>query len=226
MSILLIPIAGFLGSFHCAAMCGPFVVYAGTGADAEPGRVMLAYQSGRLVAYLTLGALAGFLGQGILFAGAVVNAQRMVLVVLGLLLIAAGLAHYLPQRFRERAVSGGRRRLNRILFRLTGSGGGVEVAGLIGLLSALLPCGYLYGFVLLALAAGHPLAGLLTMAAFWLGTLPSLLGVGLATRYCSRRFLTRMSRLTPVILIVFGLLAIFGKAGALLGATSAHCMGL
>ena len=222
MSIFLIPIAGFLGSFHCAAMCGPFVAYAGT-SRAKPGQVTLAYQAGRLVAYLTLGALAGFLGQGILIAGAVVNAQRFVLVFLGSLLIAAGLAHYLPRRIRDRAASGGRRRLNRLLFRLTGSEGGVELAGLIGLLSALLPCGYLYGFVLLALAAGHPLTGLLTMAAFWLGTLPALLGVGLATRYFSTRFLAGMSRLTPIVLILFGVLAIFGKAGALGAGSLGHC---
>ena len=53
--------ASLLGSVHCAAMCGGFVcLYSGTGASRHKGAAPhAAYNAGRLVSYLLLGALAG-----------------------------------------------------------------------------------------------------------------------------------------------------------------------
>ncbi len=45
---------------------------------------------------------------------------------------------------------------------------------LLGLATALLPCGWLYSFVLVAAATGHPVWGMCSMAVFWLGTVPAL----------------------------------------------------
>src|SRR5690606_10362020 len=44
----------------------------------------------------------------------------------------------------------------------------------LGLLSALLPCGWLYAFVLGAAATGSALAGALVLLTFWSGTVPIL----------------------------------------------------
>src|SRR4051794_29079363 len=55
---------GVTGSLHCAAMCGPLAAGA-CGAGAAPGaapgtaRRMLVYHGTRLVAYTTLGSVAG-----------------------------------------------------------------------------------------------------------------------------------------------------------------------
>ena len=53
----------------------------------------------------------------------------------------------------------------------------------IGLLTALLPCGWLYAFAIVAARTGSILFGAAVMAAFWLGTVPILasLGVGVQT---------------------------------------------
>ena len=109
-------------------------------------------------------------------------------------------------------------KIGKLMPSLTGQSNHPATAGLIGLGSTLLPCGYLYAFVFTAAATGHPGKAALAMAAFWLGTLPALLGLGLLTRYCSQTFLYRLQNLTPILLIIFGILAITGKWTALPGA--------
>jgi hypothetical protein len=46
----------------------------------------------------------------------------------------------------------------------------------LGLVNALLPCGWLWAFLTLAASTGAPLSGAATMLTFWLGTVPALLG--------------------------------------------------
>ncbi|HEY0971648.1 MAG TPA: sulfite exporter TauE/SafE family protein, partial [Gemmatimonadales bacterium] len=70
---LAVLVASLVGSPHCAGMCGPFVCfYAGAGAGARPvarWAAHAAYNGGRLLSYLALGALAGTLGAGLDAAG-------------------------------------------------------------------------------------------------------------------------------------------------------------
>ncbi|HRC54941.1 MAG TPA: sulfite exporter TauE/SafE family protein [Kofleriaceae bacterium] len=57
----------------------------------------------------------------------------------------------------------------------------------LGLLNAVLPCGWLWAFVALAAGTGSALLGASTMLAFWLGTMPALLGAtALATPLLAR----------------------------------------
>ncbi len=201
--------AGFLGSFHCAGMCGPFVAYYSAAASGTAAYSHLAYQTGRLIAYVGVGSLAGLLGRGVFFLGETLEIQRALAIAMGAGMIVMGLAHYAPRSARFGA--GFQRRLHGAMARLTRGAGGVEAAGLIGLLSPLLPCGFLYGFAVAAGATGHPLTAMAVMFIFWLGTMPALLTVGLMTRVCSARFLAGMRRAVPAILIVIGILAITGK---------------
>jgi sulfite exporter TauE/SafE len=48
----------------------------------------------------------------------------------------------------------------------------------VGLLSGLLPCGWLWGFLALAASRGAVFEGMAVMAAFWAGTVPILLAIG------------------------------------------------
>src|SRR6476469_4611213 len=59
--------ASLLGSVHCAAMCGGFVcLYSGTGPARHTGAAPhAAYNAGRLVSYLVLGAVAGSATHGV-----------------------------------------------------------------------------------------------------------------------------------------------------------------
>ena len=84
-------------------------------------------------------------------------------------------------------------------------------AALIGLLTGLLPCGWLYAFVVTAAGTGHPLHGAAVMAAFWLGTVPVLLTMGIGLQGLSQRFRRHVPTATALGLIVVGVVAVTGR---------------
>ena len=52
--------AGFIGSWHCAVMCGPMSCYL------TSNKQLLSYQLGRLLSYVLAGGTAGWLSQFLL----------------------------------------------------------------------------------------------------------------------------------------------------------------
>jgi uncharacterized protein len=84
-------------------------------------------------------------------------------------------------------------------------------AALIGLSTALLPCGWLYAFVVAAAGSASPLTGALIMLALWMGSLPALLGLGLTVQAILRRGRSALAWLNAVALIALGALGIAGR---------------
>lgn len=207
-SYLLIPLAGFLGSFHCAAMCGPFVSFYSISGQGHRGARHLAYHLGRLLAYVTLGLIVGWFGQGLLYLSTLLKLQKFMLIALGLGMILIGISHYLPGSMSFTKFS---KPIHKMTQHFTGPNPTVGGIGLLGLFSTLLPCGFLYSFVFAAGASGHPLSGFLIMLGFWLGTVPMLLGVGVVSQKITTKFATTLQNLTPLCLIFFGILALLGK---------------
>ena len=78
-AVLGIFLASLAGSPHCAAMCGPFLAFAAAGTDPSASRWHIAgsYHVGRLVAYVTLGAIAGTLGAGVEQLGVLAGVSRL-----------------------------------------------------------------------------------------------------------------------------------------------------
>jgi sulfite exporter TauE/SafE len=179
---LLIFTAGIAGSMHCVGMCGGFAC--ALGADARGSgaslRRHLTYNAGRVTTYCFLGALAGFLGAELVgHAGdesAVALAQRTLAGVSGALMIFVGLqflgyfssakqgapgSSYLAAAFRD-------------LLKAPGSAAPLA----FGVANGFLPCPLVYAFGVQAAASDGPLAGMLVMAAFGLGTFPAMLVMG------------------------------------------------
>jgi len=180
----LVPVAtaGALGSLHCVGMCGGLIAVASEGSCGSRQRlsVQLVYQSGRLLSYLALGLIAGSLGRALDLAGHAAGIGKAAAIVAGATMVLWGLLAMLE-------AGGVRRRLPRLRLLpervLTWLGGlrdrpPVVRAAVLGGASALLPCGFLYGFALAAAATGSAGRGAAVMAAFWLGNLPALLGFG------------------------------------------------
>lgn len=211
-------VASLVGSLHCLGMCGGFVAfYAGAPSrGGSSGRLAahLAYNGGRLVTYVLLGAAAGALGQSLNLAGslsglregAALVAGTLIVVWGGVLLLQAGGAHWatLP------APAWLSRSLSRVLPRLLDRPPVVR-ALVLGLSSTLLPCGWLYGFAATAAGSGDPARGALIMAVFWLGTLPALLGSGLGIRALARTLGPRLGVVMPALLIVVGLFTVASR---------------
>ena len=66
----------------------------------------------------------------------------------------------------------------------------------IGLLTAFLPCGWLYLFALKAAGTGSPFEGALFMIAFWLGSVPALVLVGVGVQTLARLLGRRLPLVT------------------------------
>lgn len=211
--------ASLLGSLHCAGMCGAFVVFAVTGGApdaATQARLHAAYNIGRLVVYVMLGTAAGTLGAALDLAGALVGLQQMAAVSAGALMIAAGVLTILRLRGVRLPAPGVPKRFERWLtsgHRFAAHQTPMLRAASIGLLTTLLPCGWLYAFVITAAGTADPLRGGVTMAVFWLGTLPMLIAVGAAARRAAGALGSKLPVVTAAAVIVVGVVTVVDRAG-------------
>lgn len=221
-------VASLLGSLHCAGMCGGLVAfYAGTDASAGPRRMLshAAYNGGRLAGYVLLGLAAGAIGAALNVAGALAGIQRVALTAAGVVMIAWGLIALLQIRgyriFRHNPDSRLQRAVRRS-FAIASRKPPVVRAGTVGLLSALLPCGWLWAFVVTAAGTGSAANGALVMAVFWAGTVPILLAIGLGAQLIANPVRRFAPSLTAILLVVLGLLAIVGRPPTAAAAMAKH----
>ena len=78
----------------------------------------------------------------------------------------------------------------------------------VGLLTALLPCGWLYTYVVAAIATKSPWAGALTLFLFWLGGLPALSAVPFMIRKAVQEAGLRQQRIAGAVLVAAGIYSI------------------
>lgn len=204
-------VASLLGSAHCAGMCGPLVVCSGGGRDAtrrQRAGAMVAYQLGRLTIYCIIGALAGLLGRGISESGALFGLQRAAVWLAGSLLIGVGLLEVcrvrgywtprlqMPNRMVQLLATAHRKsmKLNP-----------ASRAATVGLMSGLMPCGWLYAFALSAAATARIDLAVLVMAVFWAGSVPMLALIALGSSAFFTRLMKRVPYATAIALIAAGL---------------------
>ncbi|HVP37803.1 MAG TPA: sulfite exporter TauE/SafE family protein [Candidatus Saccharimonadales bacterium] len=205
-----------LGSPHCAGMCGGFVVfYSGQAPDrARRWLAHAAYSVGRLVSYAALGALAGALGAGVERLGAAAGLARAAAVGAGALMVlwgGAALLRALGARLPELPLpAGGPRPVAGALRALREQPAAARALAL-GLLSTLLPCGFLYAYVAVAAGTGSAALGALTLTAFWLGTLPVMTGLGLVAQRAFGPLRRYLPVATATVLIAVGALMVAGR---------------
>lgn len=208
-------VASLLGSGHCAGMCGGFLAFA-VGAEERVDRRVLhgAYNGGRLLTYLALGVAAGALGSVAEFGGSLAGVQNAAALVAGGLMVVFGLGAVLracgarvgrvaaPKWWEGPAL-----RAHRAALRLPAR----RRAFAIGLLTTLLPCGWLYAFVVVAAGTASPWHGAAAMLAFWGGTLPMMVGLGVAVQQLSGALRKRLPLLTAMLLLVVGVATLTGR---------------
>lgn len=225
MSLLAVLVASLLGSVHCMAMCGGFATVAsGAVGRYASVRATAAYQACRLLGYLGLGSAAGLLGAGLDAAGgALLGLHRVAALLTGGALVVMAIASLWPWRrlrgaaSRERLVPLGTAPskaplVRRWLATRLRSGGPMGAAA-VGLGSALLPCGWLWSYVLVAAATGAVLPAAAVMLAFWAGGLPALVFVGATAAWLRPRLGRHAPRLVAAIMLLLGVLALAGKLG-------------
>ncbi|MBS1970706.1 MAG: sulfite exporter TauE/SafE family protein [Bdellovibrionales bacterium] len=204
MSQLLLPLAiltsSFLGSWHCAGMCGPFAALTGSRGQ------LWHYHLGRLLVYASLGVLAGFFGDFVMSSE--FGWVRMIgAVLLGFTLIALGLQYLFAFDWGKRSHFFAATFFQNLYRRLRAWKFG-RSSFVIGLLAGLLPCMWLYTYVIAASASKSPFAGGLLMVLFWLGGLPALSAVSLMVRPSMLKSNIRKQRIAGGVLVVSGLYAL------------------
>ena len=229
-SLLLAGLLGSLT--HCVGMCGPFVLAQTVerlnrlpAAQMREfhrlaGGALVPYHLGRATTYALLGAGAAALAEGAIefaglrwISGALLGSAALFFLVYagrelrGLILPPKASAKapaerpHLdgplrgePRHWWSRTKS----RLIRPLFdRPVGWRGYV-----LGVALGFLPCGLLWGALAAAAASGDALTGAFCMLAFALGTVPSLVAVGLAGHVAGHRFRVAALRLAPLLMLV------------------------
>jgi sulfite exporter TauE/SafE len=214
--LITVLVASVLGSVHCAGMCGGLVLFA-VGADGKlrkHAKLHIAYHAGRGLAYTALGVAAGAIGAAADIGTRLNEGVRSSAIIAGVLMILLGLAALAqnlgvvgkiikPPRALEKTAHAAHRRA----FGLPP----VHRAATVGLLTPLLPCGWLYAFVVVAAGTGSVLFGGAVMAAFWLGTLPLMGLLGLGLQKLTGPLRDRLPALTSLIVITLGVMTALGR---------------
>ncbi len=206
MTLWPVLVASLVGSPHCAAMCGLIAGGAGRGLGAQS-----AYHLGRLAGYLALGGLAGAAGLALNQAGRLIGFAAVATQIAGWLLVVAGVTTILATLGVRIGRPG---RAHRWVIALAARIGDIPPrrrALALGLLTALLPCGWLLAFVAVAAGSGSPVAGAVSMAVFWLGTVPGLATAGALIQRASGPLRRRLPLISAAALIGLGVVTVMAR---------------
>lgn len=210
---------GFFSTLHCVGMCGGIIGALSLSLPLEIRNNKLrlfsfvfTYNFGRIVSYSVAGLIAGWVGTGVLQSTGFDQGHAILKWIGITMMIAIGLylTGWLPQLARiEKIGIPVWKRLEPIGRKL------VPVASLpkalaYGLIWGWLPCGMVYFVLIWALTAGDAVHGALTMLAFGLGTLPTLLTAGFMTSWITRfAHSTRARQVVGLLIIAMAIGSLF-----------------
>jgi uncharacterized protein len=226
--------AGLAGSFHCIGMCGGFACGLGRDHRGRAATVLrhLLYNSGRLTTYCFLGALAGALGQVIctsqgatltLLGGSLEAVERVLAIVAGLLMIAMALQFFGLLRAFHRLTAGFGSSTFAMSLRSLLATRNRAAPLAFGVFNGFLPCPLVYAFAAEAASTFRVLPGLLTMAAFGLGTFPAMLIMGGVGRLLAPAWRQRGVWLAGTCILVLGIITL-GRGVLPFGSHMAHSL--
>ena len=203
---------GLFGSPHCLGMCGGIVTAFGLSmqhvSDSKKNGLILTYHLGRLISYSLLGLIASVIGVAIFQSIMSNSAPR---IVLGAVLVLIGLAMLGLPLFNQLEKFGMRfwqslAPIRKKVFPIDSFG----KALFAGLLWGFLPCGLVYGALMMAIAGNNIATGAALMFVFGLGTMPMLIAtqktVGML-QSSIKNF--RLRQINGVIMMLSGLAVIF-----------------
>ncbi len=216
LSLLSAFLVGLLGGGHCVGMCGGIVSAVSMHLPNQTKNqakilFLIAYNAGRISSYTLAGVLAGLLGASSFFLNHVLPIQHLLYFISSLMLILLGLylaGFWYGLTYIEHA---GRRLWTKLQ---PYSKRFIPVQNLthafaLGGLWGWLPCGLVYSVLIAAISTGSAISGCLLMLAFGLGTLPTLLAMGMtAVKLKATLQNVWVRRASGLLVLVFGLVGI------------------
>ena len=198
---------GLAGSLHCLGMCGPIVLSYSVALRGPRPAAHLAYNSGRILTYMLLGAIAGTAGRAIALVGRLAGLASGARIFAGAAMIVAGvlMIGLVPSnslvKIRRPGVM---QSIGRLIL-----GPAVRSKFTLGVILGFLPCGLIYAALLKALESGGAVAGALTMLAFGLGTAATLFGAGLLSSIAGARLGQWSNRVAALSVMLFGVILLW-----------------
>jgi len=194
-------IMGFLGSWHCGVMCGPL------SCNFRAQKDFFSYHLGRLFSYAVLASLLFF---GMQYF---VSAQSRVLrftgtVIFGFIFIYFGLVQLNVLKKNNLLFSG----YYKFQFKFLDKNKNLckKFPLILGLLTGLFPCGWLYSFLLLSSRLESWDQSLLVIFIFWLTALPAFVAFNGFMQNLIKNSQLRYQVLSGAVLIAAGLFSILG----------------
>lgn len=225
IDFLLVMSLGFLGSFgHCIGMCGPLTVAFSLSSQQSPPsnwRHQLYFHGllnlGRILSYALVGAAIGAVGSVLIAGGQLAGIdsvlRRGLTIVTGCLLIWIGLAQIAPQSLPRIPLLHPLMQ-GKLHQKLTAAMVNVSfqtrwwTPALLGITWGLIPCGFLYAAQIKAAETGNLWQGTVTMLAFGLGTVPSMLGIGVFSSLLSADRRSQLFKLGGWVTLAIGILTL------------------
>jgi uncharacterized protein len=192
---------GFLGSAHCAGMCGPILIAVNSG---KTRGLQLLHHAGRLITYATFGAIAGAIGQSF----SVLGVQQVFSIVMGTILVlgVAIIPFSKKISFLEAAISKLSLKAHQVIHQKGWSKPTTRF--MLGMANGLLPCGLVYLAVAGAANTFTPWDGAAFMLFFGFGTIPALFLMTELGKRLSTSFSSKIRKLIPITIFVMGCLLI------------------
>ncbi len=210
LSLISAFLVGLLGGVHCVGMCGGIVSAVSVHLPQHKSNLsfLLAYNAGRILSYGLAGTLAGLVGASSFFLAHILPVQEVLYAMSSLILIALGL--YLAGLWHGVTYL---ENSGRLLWKILQPYSKryipvqkISQAFMLGTLWGWLPCGMVYSILIGAVATGSALRGGLLMIAFGLGTLPTLITMGLsAVKLKSLLQNTWVRRVSGLVVFGFGI---------------------
>lgn len=198
---------GIAGSLHCVGMCGGFPLALAGGGGSKVGRQLL-YNLGRLNTLVAIGAASGAAGAAVVSTGPVWVLERALAVVAGLLMTVVGLEMLgVLAALTSRGAAMAQATVGRLLGGVIRSRSAAAPLAL-GVFNAFLPCQLVYAFAARAASTASVGDGALTMLAFGLGTVPAMLAVGWSRMAFGPSLRRRLSLLSGLLVVAFGVLTV------------------
>lgn len=213
ISYLAVFLVGLLGGGHCVGMCGGLVsAVTITLPKARPKLpFLLAYNTGRILSYALAGMLVGALGASSLVLQHLLPIQQILYGVSNILLILLGLylsGIWAGLTYLEKLGAPIWRRIQPYAKRFLPADTWLKSL-IVGTLWGWLPCGLVYSVLIAALASASALKGGLLMLCFGLGTLPTLLTMGLmAVKLKTVLHQVWVRRLSGLLVLGFGVIGL------------------
>lgn len=192
---------GFLGSLHCAGMCGPLVLAVHSKCNSPILLNTIIYHSGRIWSYSFLGLLMFFLGNSV----TIFISQKYFSVILGIGML---IFYFIIPKFKLLKYS---QLFSSIYSKFQNQNRNTVSSFVLGILNGFIPCGLVYAGLILSLSNQNLQQCIGTMITFGLGTLPMMLSISTSTRWLKINYKHKLMKYITSSAIIFTAVFLISK---------------